>query len=77
MSAPAPAIEEASEQFESIEQQRAAAELGMWVFLATELMFFARSSSATRMAAGHSGRASPRPADIPTSSLGQPTPPSC
>lgn len=40
MSTPAPPIEEASEQFESIEQQRAAAELGMWVFLATELMFF-------------------------------------
>jgi cytochrome c oxidase subunit 3 len=40
MSTPAPPVEEASEQFESIEQQRAAAELGMWVFLATELMFF-------------------------------------
>jgi cytochrome c oxidase subunit III len=33
-------MEEAAEQFESLEQQRAAAELGMWVFLATELMFF-------------------------------------
>ena len=40
MSTPAPSVEDASEQFESIEQQRAAAELGMWVFLATELMFF-------------------------------------
>lgn len=40
MSTPAPPLEEASEQFESVEQQRAAAELGMWVFLATELMFF-------------------------------------
>jgi cytochrome c oxidase subunit III len=37
---PAPPMEEAAEQFESLDQQRAAAELGMWVFLATELMFF-------------------------------------
>jgi cytochrome c oxidase subunit 3 len=29
-----------AEQFESFERQRQAAELGMWVFLATELMFF-------------------------------------
>jgi cytochrome c oxidase subunit 3 len=30
-----------AEQFESAERQHQAAELGMWVFLATELMFFA------------------------------------
>jgi len=30
-----------AEQFESAERQRQAAELGMWVFLATEIMFFA------------------------------------
>jgi cytochrome c oxidase subunit 3 len=29
-----------AEQFESIEQQHAAAKLGMWVFLATEVLFF-------------------------------------
>ncbi|WP_373651525.1 cytochrome c oxidase subunit 3 family protein [Schlesneria sp. DSM 10557] len=28
-------------QFDDLEQQRAAADLGMWLFLATELMFFA------------------------------------
>jgi heme/copper-type cytochrome/quinol oxidase subunit 3 len=37
---PASPMEEAAEQFESLDQQRAAAELGMWVFLATEIMFF-------------------------------------
>ncbi len=30
-----------AEQFENAERQRQAAELGMWVFLATEIMFFA------------------------------------
>jgi cytochrome c oxidase subunit 3 len=30
-----------AEQFESAERQRQSAELGMWVFLATEIMFFA------------------------------------
>jgi len=30
-----------AEQFESAERQRQSAELGMWVFLATEVMFFA------------------------------------
>ena len=29
-----------AEQFDDAEQQRSAAELGMWVFLATEVMFF-------------------------------------
>jgi len=29
-----------AEQFENIEQQHAAAKLGMWVFLATEVLFF-------------------------------------
>jgi cytochrome c oxidase subunit III len=28
------------EQFETIEQQRSAAQLGMWIFLATEVLFF-------------------------------------
>src|SRR5881397_2505484 len=28
------------EQFEDIEQQRSAAQLGMWIFLATEVLFF-------------------------------------
>ncbi|HEX3446384.1 MAG TPA: cytochrome c oxidase subunit 3 family protein [Chthoniobacterales bacterium] len=31
---------ELAEQFEDIAQQRAAATLGMWIFLATEVMFF-------------------------------------
>jgi cytochrome c oxidase subunit III len=30
-----------AEQFESAERQRQSAELGMWIFLATEIMFFA------------------------------------
>jgi cytochrome c oxidase subunit 3 len=67
MSAPAPAIEEASEQFESIEQQRAAAELGMWVFLATELMFFAPlflGYSYGRWALGASFAAASRHTDV-------------
>jgi cytochrome c oxidase subunit III len=29
-----------AEQFEDIEQQRSAAQLGMWIFLATEVLFF-------------------------------------
>ena len=29
-----------AEQFEDIEQQRGAAQLGMWIFLATEVLFF-------------------------------------
>src|SRR5207248_694168 len=28
------------EQFDDIEQQRSAAQLGMWIFLATEVLFF-------------------------------------
>jgi cytochrome c oxidase subunit 3 len=35
-----PARAHVAEQFDDAEQQRAAAELGMWVFLATEVMFF-------------------------------------
>jgi len=34
-------MNEVSEQFESATRQRESAELGMWVFLATEIMFFA------------------------------------
>jgi cytochrome c oxidase subunit 3 len=33
-------VEHVAEQFDDAEQQRVAAELGMWVFLATEVMFF-------------------------------------
>src|SRR5204863_9650760 len=29
-----------AEQFDDIEQQRSAAQLGMWIFLATEVLFF-------------------------------------
>jgi len=29
-----------AEQFDDLEQQREAAQLGMWVFLATEVLFF-------------------------------------
>src|SRR2546423_3972202 len=37
-----PASEDAfvAEQFDDIEQQREAAKLGMWIFLATEVLFF-------------------------------------
>jgi cytochrome c oxidase subunit 3 len=35
-----PATAHVAEQFDDAEQQRSAAELGMWVFLATEVMFF-------------------------------------
>jgi len=35
-----PAAAHVAEQFDDAEQQRLAAELGMWVFLATEVMFF-------------------------------------
>jgi cytochrome c oxidase subunit 3 len=34
------AIEHVAEQFDDAEQQRLVSELGMWVFLATEVMFF-------------------------------------
>ena len=37
MSARAPAL---GEQYEALEQQHSAAELGMWIFLATEVMLF-------------------------------------
>jgi cytochrome c oxidase subunit III len=63
----APGEEEASEQFESIEQQRAAAELGMWVFLATELMFFGPlflGYSYGRWALGESFAAASRHTDV-------------
>ena len=37
-----PASEDAfvAQQFDDIEQQREAAKLGMWIFLATEVLFF-------------------------------------
>ncbi len=35
-----PGLAHVAEQFDDAEQQRSAAELGMWVFLATEVMFF-------------------------------------
>ena len=34
------ALEHVAHQFEDAEQQKLAAELGMWIFLATEVMFF-------------------------------------
>src|SRR3954447_18940938 len=34
------AISLVAEQFDDIEQQREAAQLGMWIFLATEVLFF-------------------------------------
>ena len=37
---PAPENAFVGEQFDDIEQQRAAAQLGMWIFLATEVLFF-------------------------------------
>jgi cytochrome c oxidase subunit 3 len=37
---PAVAAEHVAQQFDDAEQQRLVAELGMWVFLATEVMFF-------------------------------------
>jgi cytochrome c oxidase subunit 3 len=36
----AAAIEHVAQQFDDAEQQRVVSELGMWVFLATEVMFF-------------------------------------
>src|SRR5215471_10088087 len=36
----AAAVEHVAQQFDDAEQQRLVAELGMWVFLATEVMFF-------------------------------------
>ena len=40
MAEPAAAIEHVAEQFDDAEQQRLVSQLGMWVFLATEVMFF-------------------------------------
>jgi cytochrome c oxidase subunit 3 len=37
---PASSQEFVAEQFDDLEQQRSAAQLGMWVFLATEVLFF-------------------------------------
>ncbi len=60
-------IDEPAEQFENLEQQRASAELGMWVFLATELMFFGPlflGYSYGRWALGASFAAASRHTDI-------------
>jgi cytochrome c oxidase subunit 3 len=40
MAEPAAALAHVAEQFDDAEQQKGAAELGMWLFLATEVMFF-------------------------------------
>ena len=40
MSAVAPAAHATEVQYASLAQQRAAATLGMWIFLATEVLFF-------------------------------------
>jgi len=50
-------------QFDDLEQQHDAATLGMWIFLVTEIMFFAACSPATRcivrFTAGLRGRQPP------------------
>jgi cytochrome c oxidase subunit III len=40
LSSPVPNESIVAEQFDDIEQQREAAQLGMWIFLATEVLFF-------------------------------------
>ncbi|MEO7723958.1 MAG: hypothetical protein ABIU29_04605 [Chthoniobacterales bacterium] len=63
-----------AEQFDDLEQQHEAAKLGMWIFLATEVLSFLEGFlSLTRSTVISHPRPLPPPAGTPKSSLAAPT----
>ena len=64
-------------QFADLRQQSETAQLGMWVFLATEVLFFGGLLLPTSPTATAIPPASPRPRATPRSSSAPSTPPCC
>ncbi len=66
-----------AEQFDDLEQQHESSSFGMWVFLATEVMFFGGLFTAYILFRNFYLSAFEAGAGCLTSELGPPIPPSC